>query len=127
MNISKDKGIPLIHPTFFSENDPNNPKRKEYINEQCRKCFHFQVCAQVMKNTLFIREKMLKEANPKCEHFISSADIEKVRYGKWDYEDSDVDWTDYSCSVCRNIITTSDIENELYNYCPYCGARMKKT
>lgn len=49
----------------------------EYI-EQCIKCFHFQVCAQVMKNWLFIREKMLKEENPKCEHFIPAADVAKV-------------------------------------------------
>lgn len=47
----------------------------------------------------------------------------EVRHGKWVYEDSDVGWTDYSCSVCRNIITTSANENELYNYCPYCGAK----
>ena len=39
------------------------------INEQCKKCFHFPVCANVMKNQLYIREKMLKEKNPKCEHF----------------------------------------------------------
>lgn len=49
-------------------------------NEQCKKCFHFQVCAQVMKNQLFIREKMLKEENPKCEHFVNAADaVEVVR------------------------------------------------
>ena len=53
-----------------------------------------------------------------------TADVVETRHGKWDYEDSDVGWTDYSCSVCRNIITTSANENELYNCCPYCGARM---
>lgn len=47
-------------------------------NEQCKKCFHFQVCAQVMKNQLFIREKMLKEKNPKCEHFVNVADVVEV-------------------------------------------------
>lgn len=50
-------------------------------NEQCKKCFHFQVCAQVMKNQLFIREKMLKEENPKCEHFVNAADVVEVRHG----------------------------------------------
>lgn len=55
-------------------------------NEQCKKCFHFQVCAQVMKNQLFIREKMLKEENPKCEHFVNAADVVEVRHGKWIYE-----------------------------------------
>ena len=47
-------------------------------NEQCKKCFHFQVCAQVMKNQLFIREKTLKEENPKCEHFVNAADVVEV-------------------------------------------------
>lgn len=55
-------------------------------NEQCKKCFHFQVCAQVMKNQLFIREKMLKEESPKCEHFVNAADVVEVRHGKWIYE-----------------------------------------
>ena len=55
-----------------------------------------------------------------------TADVAEVRHGEWDYEDSDVGWTDYSCSVCRNIITTSADEDELYNYCPYCGAKMKR-
>lgn len=47
-------------------------------NEQCKKCFHFQVCAQVMKNQLFIREKMLKEENPKCSYFVNAADVVEV-------------------------------------------------
>ena len=47
-------------------------------NEQCKKCFHFQVCAQVMKNQLFIREKMLKKESPKCEHFVNVADVVEV-------------------------------------------------
>lgn len=44
----------------------------------CKKCFYFQVCANVLKNQLFIREKMLKEENPKCEHYIPAADVVKV-------------------------------------------------
>lgn len=48
------------------------------INEQCKKCFHYQVCANVMKNQLLIREKFLGEENPKCEHFAPAEDVEKV-------------------------------------------------
>lgn len=49
----------------------------EYI-DKCKKCYHFQVCANVMKNQLFIREKMLLEENPECEHFIPAADVVEV-------------------------------------------------
>ena len=48
------------------------------VKEQCKQCFHFQVCANIMKQQLLIREKMLKEENPKCEHFVSSADVDEV-------------------------------------------------
>lgn len=43
--------------------------------EQCKKCLHYQVCAEVMKNQLMIREKMLHEENAKCEHFFPAADV----------------------------------------------------
>lgn len=49
----------------------------EYI-DRCKECFHFQVCANVMKNQLFIREKMLLEENPECEHFVPTADVVEV-------------------------------------------------
>lgn len=41
--------------------------------EQCKKCLHYQVCANVMKNQLHIREKLLKE-KAECEHFVSVTD-----------------------------------------------------
>lgn len=31
MTNTTDKGAPLMKPTFFDDNDPNNPKRKTYI------------------------------------------------------------------------------------------------
>ena len=49
------------------------------INEQCRKCFHFEVCANVMKQQLFIEEKMLKIKNPKCKHFLDAKDVMIIR------------------------------------------------
>ncbi len=74
-----------------------------------------------------LKEFANKQLTPLIENLIQkqpTADVAEVRHGKWDYEDSDLGWTDYSCSVCRNIITTSANEDELYNCCPYCGARM---
>ena len=55
---------------------------------------------------------------------IPAADVVDVRHGKWDYDISDVGWAAYSCSVCRNIITVEDYDEDLYFYCPYCGAKM---
>lgn len=45
------------------------------VREQCKGCFHFQVCAEVMKKQLFIREKLCREENPQCEHYSPSADV----------------------------------------------------
>ena len=55
---------------------------------------------------------------------IPAADVVEVRHGKWDYDISDVGWTDYSCSVCRNITTVEGQDEDLYSFCPYCGAKM---
>ncbi len=48
------------------------------VKEQCKGCYHFQVCANVLKQQLFIREK-LGEENPSCEQFIPTADVVEVR------------------------------------------------
>ena len=40
------------------------------VREQCRKCFHFQVCASVLKNDLYIRGVLLGEKEPKCQAFV---------------------------------------------------------
>lgn len=48
------------------------------VKEQCKSCFHFQVCANVLKQQLFAREIMLKEENPKCEHYIPTEGVVPV-------------------------------------------------
>ena len=53
-----------------------------------------------------------------------TADVQEVRRGRWLYEDSDIGWTDYKCYDCGNIISTVNQDEDLYSYCPYCGARM---
>lgn len=53
-------------------------------------------------------------------------DMQEVRHGKWLYEDSDIGWTDYKCSDCGNIISTVAQDEDLYSFCPYCGAKMDK-
>lgn len=55
-----------------------------------------------------------------------AADVQEVRHEKWLYEASDIGWTDYKCSACGNIISTVAQDEDLYSYCPYCGAKMDK-
>ena len=40
------------------------------VKEQCKGCFHFQVCASILKEQLLIREIMLNEKDPKCEQYV---------------------------------------------------------
>lgn len=55
-----------------------------------------------------------------------AADVQEVRHGKWLYEASDIGWTDYKCSACGNIISAVAQDEDVYSYCPYCGAKMDK-
>ena len=57
---------------------------------------------------------------------VPTADVQEVRHEKWLYEASDIGWTDYKCSACGNIISTVAQDEDLYSYCPYCGAKMDK-
>ena len=85
--------------------------------------------------------KILKETKDDCKHYpnkvvcdfairmvnlMPPADVQEVRNSKWEYEDSDIGWTDYRCDSCGNIITTVAEPDELYEYCPYCGTKMVK-
>ena len=85
------------------------------VNEQCKSCFHFQVCANVLKQQLFIREKMLKEENLKCENYIPTADVEEVKHGEWLRQNGGFF---FLCSNCGKAAATKG------NYCHSCGAKM---
>lgn len=91
----------------------------EYV-ERCRKCYHFKVCANVMKNQLFIREKMLLEENPECEHFISDEDVAEAVHSKW------MLYTDGSgeCERCHMRQKNVWDYEGWQNFCGYCGAKM---
>lgn len=41
----------------------------------CKNCSHYEVCADVMKKDLFIKEKMLKIANPICKCFLDKSKV----------------------------------------------------
>lgn len=52
-------------------------------------------------------------------------DMQEIKYGKWEYDSGDVGYTNYLCSECKNFFTFYE-GFDLYLYCPYCGAKMKK-
>ena len=50
-------------------------------------------------------------------------EAEPVRHGRWVSDEADIL---FHCSVCETQISTSwDYDcDEMWNYCPHCGARM---
>lgn len=51
----------------------------------CKNCLHYEVCADVMKKDLFIKEKMLKIANPICKCFLDKSRIIELPCKVGDY------------------------------------------
>lgn len=45
------------------------------VEEQCKTCLHFHVCANVLKQQLFIQKTVFNEENPKCKHRIPTVNI----------------------------------------------------
>lgn len=68
---------------------------------KCNNCFHKRVC---------IGGANYKTAES-CKHYVSAADVQEVRHGKW------------AGTVCTNCgESTSDYYD--CDYCPHCGTRM---
>lgn len=53
-------------------------------------------------------------------------DAEPVRHGHWDEWDDTMFNTVYRCSVCGEdfVLIDGTLSDNLYNYCPNCGAKM---
>ena len=56
---------------------------------------------------------------------LPDADVREVKHGEWIRVDGDVGYEVYKCSLCGEQITVDD-EEELPNFCPNCGADMRK-
>ena len=87
------------------------------VQEQCKKCFHFQVCSSVLKNDLFIREVMLGEKEPKCKSFVEVVRCKDCKYAK---NMARIGETDYEIGECH-LRTEDDIEFMVYDddFCSY--------
>ena len=57
-----------------------------------------------------------------------TADVQEVRHGKWIYDGSDIGWANYKCSSCGEcfVLESGTPQENEYNYCPNCGAKMDK-
>lgn len=51
--------------------------------------------------------------------------MQGVKHGKWISTGNALGYTEYHCSECNNYLFL-DSKDELYPYCPYCGAKMDK-
>lgn len=53
-------------------------------------------------------------------------DVQEIKHGKWGSTGSVLGYTKYHCSACDKYLFLVSWRDELYNYCPYCGAKMDK-
>lgn len=53
-------------------------------------------------------------------------DMREIKRGKWVSTGDVLGYTEYHCSECDNYLFLVSWKDELYNYCPYCGAKMDK-
>jgi DNA-directed RNA polymerase subunit RPC12/RpoP len=52
--------------------------------------------------------------------------MREIKHGKWVSTGNALGYTEYHCSACDNYLFLVSWKDELYNYCPHCGARMDK-
>lgn len=56
---------------------------------------------------------------------VKDGDVQEVKHRKWVPTGNALGYTEYHCSECNNYLFL-DSKDELYPYCPYCGAKMDK-
>lgn len=83
----------------------------------CKDCIHNEVC-----HMWEICSKKLGCLG--CLDFIASADVQKIKHGKWKlcYEDWRMQIAGDECSACGFQHYGTCISH--YHYCPNCGAKM---
>ncbi|WP_370768336.1 HNH endonuclease [Ruminococcus sp.] len=54
------------------------------------------------------------------------SDVQEIKHGKWVSTGNALGYTEYHCSECYNYLFLDSKDDELYNYCPHCGAKMDK-
>lgn len=65
-------------------------------------------------------EKMFKNL---VNDILTAPTVETLKHAHWIVVGGDLGYVDCKCSAC-GYTDCFDDESELYNYCPYCGAKM---
>jgi hypothetical protein len=57
---------------------------------------------------------------------IPAADVQPVKHGRWEKDEKRNSFEKF-CSICKHeAYWDTDYGQQLFDYCPYCGARMMK-
>ena len=95
--------------------------------DTCNDCIHVAVCGDCFHAELCEKSEMLigfSRDNPAyCSMFLNSADVATVRHGRWVSVPHKLARI---CSVCNRDepYKFADIDADVYDYCPNCGAKM---
>lgn len=89
----------------------------------CKNCVHEVVCNKLCPNGLLPYQSSDYPAEVFCLEFKNQADVVPVKHGKWEWFAHGSNAR--TCSNCH-ISQTVNVYNDkvMYNYCPYCGAKM---
>lgn len=91
------------------------------------KYIHKQAAIHALVNEANIHNNPLKRAYTRAAAIIeqiTAEDVQPVKHGRWENPVSVGNGIMF-CSVCRNeAYWDTDYGQQLFDYCPYCGARM---
>ena len=95
----------------------------------CKDCVHYEVCMDftTLKESEFCQNYDKQE--DLCDYFKNKSDVVEVKRGEWFVDDFPKQGKKFIiCSECRSVIdcNVTYIDENEYDYCPYCGADMKK-
>ena len=131
MTNTTDKGVPLMKPTFFDDNDPNNPKRKTYIEREAlideidgTTWYHISCQKNLVEGAACEADALYKATDIyNVIKSAPSADVVEVRHGEWIET-----YNEMVCSKCHLPPLTKEVTNGtieiLTKYCPNCSAKM---
>ena len=81
----------------------------------CKECMNYDVCSTISVNCDRGSNRVMYKDRTR---------IGEIKHGKWEYAGTAVG-VEYNCSECGNYIFTDKKTDDLYPYCPYCGAKME--
>lgn len=101
---------------FFLANQPTiDPTKNGYV------------LLGVLRQVQWERDIAIDQLHSYGVEFGEKAEMQRVRHGKWNYTQDLFGDTLCNCSVCgiRFVMFHGTTDNNLYNYCPNCGAYMR--